>query len=107
MKPTKGQKKEFWERCGIQYTNHQGQEGWVRPDIDFAFSSPPPITLDNLFKYAIPEIIKRDYEPNIYYWWSEELWQVDLLHFSTEKFISKKDTELVDALYWAIWEVLK
>ena len=106
---TKEEIKEFWEWCGIKYMKHQGQEGWIRPDIDFAFSSPPAIDLNNLFRYAVPKVLycrlsyrgREDYVAEV-----SNIPSQDIDHICGDSvFRVNKDPAL--ALFRAIQEVIK
>ena len=107
--PTKEQIKWFWEQCGIQHMKHQGEDGWIRPDIDFAFSSPPDIDLNNLFKYAVPKIKRFHYialwivrdavdEPQVI------MWDANLATY--EHFYSAREEDPALALFRAIYKAL-
>jgi len=53
--PTRKQIKEFWEGCGLFTRQHPlGWDMWYSPDKEFIGNDPPPIDLNNLFKYAVP-----------------------------------------------------
>lgn len=67
---------KFWEKCGFRYEEttpewalEQGKSSsmwWLDPEhCTYKKNKLPPITLDNLFKYAVPkvydmELIKRN-----------------------------------------------
>jgi len=46
--------KEFWEKCGFTYFQTNSGWVWVCPDGETQVITLPLITLDNLFKYAVP-----------------------------------------------------
>ncbi len=98
MKPTKEQEQKFWKWCGIKYMKHQGQEGWVRPDIDFAFSSPPDIDLNNLFKYALDPLYRRENGYKL-----EIILQTWIRKILTDEESYKKSAL---TLFWIIWEMI-
>ena len=62
--------KEFWEACGFKPITHIQQYpdistnrpdeivAWLYPDNDKDYHL-PEITLDNLFKYAVPEVLEH------------------------------------------------
>ena len=55
--PTEAQIKEFWEWCGWK---QDSIGNWLYPpqykNEQFRMYGIPPITLDNLFKYAVPKV---------------------------------------------------
>ena len=64
--------REFWEKCGFRYDDSNPvRPPWIYPD-GTRHQWPPPggITLDNLFKYAVPKIIEQGYGVSLH--WSEE-----------------------------------
>ena len=69
--PSQEELKEFWEKCGFKHPNiekapwlvplgENPNELWVYPDdLNYARIDPPELTLDNLFKYAVPKLIPK------------------------------------------------
>ena len=47
--PTQEQRKKLWEKCGFR---HQVEDWYEEPNGDIV--QLPPIDLNNLFKYAVP-----------------------------------------------------
>ena len=47
--------REFWEKCGFKY-DHWGDEPFIVWPDGVPRTEAPPITLDNLFKYAVPRV---------------------------------------------------
>ncbi len=101
--------KEFWEWCGLELVVVPGdayagrREYWQKGGVCI-LNYPPPIDLNNLFRYAVPKLVKDGYRISIetaladepWYWWiiekDENQWKAD-----------RKDSAL--ALFWAIWQV--
>ncbi len=107
--PTQEQIKEFWEWCGFrskETTNKYHEPITVLlepPYFDSLIVGEPKIDLSNLFKYAVPLVIKRlesrfDDKTNL----------GRGLELLFQKWIDKirEDYSLEDALFWAIWEVV-
>ena len=93
-KPTREQIKEFWERCGIKSYPHTGHEDdYQYPNKHWG--KQPIIDLNNLWKYAIPQLCKeyQNWHSLLYDWVDE--W-VDLG--------SDKDPALT--LFWRIMKIL-
>lgn len=87
--------RKFWEWCGVAKI----KRGWKFPNGDVLIDVDPPITLDNLFKYAVPKLnsMELTYQtPDRY---------TALARQHTEKWFSDKDP--AQALYQAIREVMK
>ena len=65
MKPTEEQTKKFWEWYGLKYEADQDEFRVILPDGEFynfghdwkIDEIDPPITLNNLFKWAVPKTI--------------------------------------------------
>ena len=56
-KPTEAQIKEFWEGIGWDNLKDSGIIKWINNKGKVSFvEKPPPIDLNNLFKYAIPRL---------------------------------------------------
>ena len=115
--PTQEQLKKFWEWCGLDLKHRFevadvgisicSKCGTTKPAL-LKLCSAPSLTLDNLFKYAVPKLQDMGYQIDI----------VCLEHkgFSVSPFnvitssnniIEEKNDKLVLALFWAIWEVIK
>ena len=60
---TEAELKEFWEWCGFQHPDKSlaftnPQEWWLWPNKpNYARMETPTITLDNLFKWAVPKFL--------------------------------------------------
>lgn len=92
--------KEFWEWIGwkpnINYNDPETNE-----------EHPPELTLDNLFKYAVPKLINSGLDLDISNSKSgtETVWIVEI--YTTENLITiTYDKDLAKALYKAIQEAL-
>ncbi len=102
--PTQEQIKEFWEWCGCQVVMNQH---FISEDLfyfDVVFPDGKEIRVDeliesidlnNLFKYAVPAIRKK------------ELWLELLLKTGIVDQIWEVNIDPALALFWAIWEVMK
>jgi len=80
-KPTKEQTKEVWEWCGLSEEYWDGEWFWVEPNEEGSFRyknrtthDELPIDLNNLWKYAIPQLCKehRNWR-SLLHDWVEEL----------------------------------
>ena len=47
--------KEFWEWCGWNWQTEK--ESLVGHRATVKYIDPPPVNLDNLFRYAVPELV--------------------------------------------------
>lgn len=122
--PTQEQSKKVWKWCG-QYTECGYCQGSGRsyssPDAysqcgaceGSGYFSPGAIDLNNLFKYAVPKLIKK-YDVKIFAFYDDlndkVFWVVHLLDgISREVEFANVEGEedLKDALFWVIWEVVK
>ena len=56
--PTQEELKRFWEKCGFKHFYGDSGEGWIYPD-ECCYQLLPPLTLDNLFKYGWPQLVKK------------------------------------------------
>ncbi len=112
--PTQEQIKEFWEWCGfeeVQYLDKRGKvcgTHWAHPlAIGGGSGSLPVLDLNNLFKYAVPIAIKKLVELNLrYYIWTETKAIYYLFQAWEIEYKSRKRS-FEEALFWAIWEVIK
>ena len=95
--PTGAQIKEFWEWCSVPH-KHIAGEGIAHYRLNDWYYGVLPIDLNNLFKYAVPELehalVRTDAATGFLAeagkmgtWWHGD-----------------KDPAL--ALFWAIWEVI-
>ena len=95
MKPTELQVKELWEWCGLRKTNYW----WFAPSGRHLTSTTPPITVDNLFKFAVPKARRILFEngQNIRHSYDRlfKLW--------LDKWV--EGYELEEALFWALQQV--
>ncbi len=105
MKPTEEQIKKFWEWCGWKRGVSAGYKTWIYPEgfdagLEGAYRKyefySPDLTLDNLFKYAVPEllVVKAKFEV------------MHRLHDWLEQVIIYEE-DPTKTLFWAIWEVIK
>lgn len=102
MKPTEEQKKVFLQWCGIQcyYTDEVNDdiEAWICPPDSEKTIAFYGLTLDFLFKYAVPKINKP----------------VQLFKFPTQEFYTAKvgattqvrGTNPALALFWALFKAM-
>ena len=107
--PTNEQVKEFWGWCGLRKRDGQGfhfEDYTVWEDTNYHnqtvshSSTPPPIDLNNLFKYAVPATINQLFVNGN-----------SVKHAYTKLFKMWLDKwgegyTFEDALFWAIWEVI-
>ena len=104
--PTQEQRKEFWEWCGLQ-------EGWFKLNTGMqVMANFPELDLNNLFKYAVKVLEKCDIKIFSFYddLNSKVFWFVYIIDRRTGEveFVNVEgEEELKDALFWAIWEVIK
>jgi len=102
MEPTDEQVKELWK---LVIPMDESGHWWHYPD-GFAYLAPTPITLDNLFKYAVPKL-KGMYDirlQNSLGGWYAIVYRP----YSGSKdagLFEDKDPSI--ALFWAIYAVLK
>ena len=99
--PTQEQIKEFWEWCGYIYGTNKGC--WKHPDGNNR-TYLPQITLNNLFKYAVPKLS---------YCFLSAVWIDDNNRVEYSCSVGHPDgegkTDLMEdpalALFWALWQV--
>jgi len=102
--PTDVQLKRFWEWCGFQprYGGLIGQEhiiGWHYPNRDTHLKT-PELTLNNLFKYAVPKLRYALLQ------WSGQEWTAEVQYPPFTGFIpAGSDPSL--ALFWAVNEIIE
>ncbi len=92
MKPTQGQIKEFWERCGIK-ENHCDMWAKGYPCYD---------SLDDLFKYAVPFYIRHYEDKGMH---TASAWQ-QLFAEWLNMMVEHIGNYPAPALFWAIWEAI-
>ncbi len=118
MEPTNEQITVFWERFGWEYRkwNNGEQYEWQLGNAAYA-SGLPSVTLNSLFKYAVPRLFTWSIGKN---WVLQEDFtikengikaSVDLHYIDPDKYDQVKPAEAVAedpalALFWAIWEVM-
>ena len=119
--PTQEQIKEIWKWCGwhkvkpanidVWFISGACDEYWKSPNgdkiarVSNSFNELPPIDLNNLFKYAMPVVLPKlesrftDPEYN----------RIRALEILFAKWIEKikEGYSFEEALFWAIWEVIK
>ena len=88
--PTEAQIKELWEGCGLKKPHYF----WRSPSGKQLTAGTPPVDLNNLWEYVIPQLCKE------YRNWRSVLH--DWIDQCTGDY--GKDTL---ALFWAIYEVMK
>jgi hypothetical protein len=112
-KPTEEQLKEFWEWCGFrEVLGSMGVKVLIPPDKNRfdATGADLLLTLDNLFKYAVPKLMENDYSLRLT---ASKLvadhsdsYNVRITKFlNWEKDIIIQGADPALALFWAIWEV--
>ncbi len=103
MKPTDKQKQEFWELCGLTYTEDDTTfTEWRTASGELVCCGHTnkclPIDLNNLFKYAVPKLDKLTLEWDSFakdMWWARADGEYDAI---------SKDP--ADGLFWAIYKAL-
>lgn len=109
-KPTEEQIKEFWEWCGLKYTCPY----WVDENGDCALYGEyysellSSINLNNLFKYALPELLFFIVEFNCTS--TDGNCVVTLEDFYLAQPVKKYQAENKNpalALFWAIYKLIK
>ena len=107
MKPTEAQIKEFWEWCGFMLEGIPNDVGicWAYPPDGKCRKNLPPIDLNRLFKYAVPNISFGEMKV---YLREDNSWVV-LLNYvgKNDNDYSGQGETFALALFWAIYEVMK
>jgi len=120
MKPNGEQAKKFWKKFGFSQERVKGvydigYSNMWKNDKGYWHSALPPITLDNLFKYAVPKLegvgISRKFETRGERIVPTEYWSAIVTEkpegrdiFATMQGVATdKDPAL--ALFWAIYSV--
>jgi len=109
-KPTYKQLEEFWEWCGFRKVEpkyckvckRQEPSYWLKEGIGKRLDE-PDLDLNNLFRYAVPNLVGINIERN-YSVEDSPLWSVDVCAGSKWEQVCNADLAL--ALFWAIWEVI-
>jgi len=105
MKPTKEQIKELLQWCGIQcyYKDEANDdiEAWICPPDSEKTVAFYGLTLDFLFKYALPKSFELDYKKT---YMALLRWITDYANYVG---IREADEEPALALFWAIYKVIK
>ena len=108
-KPTKAQKKEFWELCGIKFDWHPRvtRHAYQTPNGEWHFGS-PTFNLNNLFQYAVPKARANGVTKIVFLYFEDAVWCQLFGGFQAQEEIAcgKAETE-EDALFWAISPILK
>ena len=96
-KPTKEQLKELWKWCGFK----EGTHGWLYEPDKPVMPIFPELTLNNLFKIAVPKAIDKIM--------AQRECSSDLAYaILFKKWLQKLELDIPnyeDALFWAIWGV--
>jgi len=117
MKPTEEQIRELWEWCGLRYE----QPYWLNDDCpegtcafygEYYRELLGTITLNNLFKWAVPKLTKKGFhiETRTY---SGEVKGIQgkcswvAIQKELEEPIWFTSAELEDALFWAIYRIME
>ncbi len=107
--PTDAEVKEFWEGCGWIHDIDKGiffyksKEKWYPPDCTDALHfrvEPPPIDLNNLFKYAVPMAIEK---LQIEHKWAYRTAERSLFALWLSML---KTNEYALALFWACYPII-
>ena len=109
--PTREQIKEFWEWCGWKFKLGKQEEFgsselsvWIPPNgyDGVIYLCPPDIDLNNLFKYAVPKLLRlRDVG---FIKWDGFRDKNKYTIFSNGKRFADTDDPAL-ALFWALWQV--
>lgn len=110
--PSENQVREFWEWCGFKfYPDYNWPEkGWYGPNgeklgyCSARLDGLPDISLDNIFKYAVPKLQQTISPIYVTMKWevNSESWEISLCDIKNDS----KDPSLALALFWAIMEVI-
>lgn len=113
MQPTDEQIKKFWEWCGFKWLKRSNllvEEDWdiKYPGQPITHYHSPDLTLNNLFKYAVPKIVDNVDNDSIEISFLCPIEQCDfwVVHIKNRQITlgrARGDTEAL-ALFWAIWE---
>jgi hypothetical protein len=61
MKVKHEDKVKLWTWCGWEvYKSNPFTKGWVEPSSSNVFECLPEVTLDNLYKYIVPKLLKEN-----------------------------------------------
>ena len=116
--PTEAQIKKFWEWCGFKYHSYGFFEYedrdttiedpyWESPQ-GHRILSPPKLTLDNLFKYAVPKVNWLYLGKGIMgqYGCEVRIYPNQGIDY-TQGYSDYTYNDPALALFWAIWEVIE
>ena len=102
--PTEEQIKELWEWCGFGI---DGVGIWHCPDGITELGGMPKVTLDNLFKWAVPKVIDMEkfikLETTAQGRYIVKIYPNVLVEAEAKEY--REDPAL--ALFWAIYKVIK
>jgi len=103
--PTQEQIKEFWEMCGFYQSTLLGSRDWCTPEGEICshinLEYPPPIDLNNLFRYAVPKLdggITVQFDK-----FEDTGWFAHL----ENQIMTTEDKDPALALFWALRQVRK
>jgi hypothetical protein len=100
---------KFWTWCGFTYhSNNNCVPHWEKPDSSlFSLKSNPKITLDNLYRYAIPKLQDKGYQIDIVCF-EHKGFSVAILDVckDTNILVEIRSDNLVEALFNAILKVI-
>ena len=103
--PTEAQIKEFWEKIGFEPHDFY-DETWSTPDKK-TWVDLPPIDFNNLFKYAVPKLNKKDNDLyDIRFTFNRPNGGVTCDINREEDITQAQGKDPALALFWAIWEVI-
>ena len=110
--PTQEQIKEFWEYFGIEFQIMAGGTNgylyWRKSGTELWEPGWPDIDLNNLFKWAVPKLQDKGYQVDIVCF-EHKGFAVSVLDICKDTAILSdiRDDNLGDALFWAIYQVIK
>ena len=122
MTPTKEQRVEFWEWCGLEITKEYSLASkmpvYLTKDSNGFVISLPRIDLNNLFKYAVPRLDEDGYVFTLYRFYTikydfktpdEYGFGVKVFKYGVDErnHAGKPHKNPALALFWAIYEVVK
>ena len=105
--PTEKQIKRFWEWCGFNFAGDEGYVGFPNGTLH-PIGDTPPVDLNNLFKYAVPKLMKTNQWVGMISTQMSKGTQYTFVVYKSGDIIGDSDnTDPALALFWAIWKVIK
>jgi len=99
--------KGFWEKCGFNFDSGLRGAPILAPNGAIWWNEDVPLTLDNLFKYAVPLVIERGYDDEIFI--TKDGTNVEIIKYGdieVKELYVGQDKDLTQALYKALQVVL-